>query len=122
MTNAAMVNPSWSPDGKQIVFTSVMQPTELRSSQRPGQQDIWTISIDGSKRRKLTDGTATNLAPCWAVNNRVYFISDRSGANAVWSVRADAPSAATADRKDLAEPKTDVTSAMSVEPGDGMTR
>ena len=39
-------------------------------------------------RQRLTDGNGTNLQPYWAKDNRVYFISDRGGVDAVWSVKA----------------------------------
>ncbi len=34
-----------------------------------------------------------NLGPCWAADNRIYFVSDRGGAECVWSAQdTDAPS------------------------------
>ena len=62
------------------------QPVESRT-----RQDIWTIDADGGNRQRLTDGNGTNLSPCWAADNRIYFISDRGGPECVWSVRTDGP-------------------------------
>ena len=84
--NAALVSPSWSSDGKHLAFVSIVEPAQTRNGKPQGQQDIWAIDADGSNRRRLTDGTATNLTPCWAVDNRVYFVSDRSGHESIWSL------------------------------------
>jgi TolB protein len=84
--NAALVSPSWSPDGKRLAFASIVEPGQTRNGKPQGQQDIWIIDADGSHRRRLTDGTATNLTPCWTVQNRVYFVSDRSGHECIWSL------------------------------------
>ncbi len=102
--NAAVVAPSWSPDGKRLTFATIAEPATAAAGSdggrrtrgvaaakpaRLGRQEIWTINADGSNRQRLTDGTGTNLTPWWATDNRVYFISDRGGAECVWSVRAD---------------------------------
>jgi TolB protein len=88
-TNAALVCPSWSPDGSKLAFASIVEPAQMRSGKPQGQQDIWVMeAADGNNRRRLTDGTATNLTPCWAVDNRVYFVSDRSGHECIWSLPA----------------------------------
>lgn len=103
-SNAAIVSPAWSPDGKRLVFATIIDPTR-QSARRKGEQDIWTVNADGTDRRRLTDGNGINLSPVWATDNRVYFISDRGGTESVWSVRpeiADVFTAAapTADNKE----------------------
>jgi TolB protein len=82
-SNAAVVSPNWSPDGSKLTFATILDPGKGDS----GQRDIWIINADGSGRQRLTDGIATNLSPWWSKDGRVYFISDRSGAECVWSVR-----------------------------------
>jgi Tol biopolymer transport system component len=84
--NSALVSPCWSPDGKRLAFASIVEPAQTRRGKPQGQQDIWIIDADGNRCRRLTDGAATNLTPCWAVRNRVYFISDRSGHECIWSL------------------------------------
>jgi Tol biopolymer transport system component len=103
-TNAAIVSPCWSPDGRRLAFATVLDPARAATSGRKGRpagkgaaaqvesrtrQDIWTIDADGGNRQRLTDGNGTNLSPCWAADNRIYFISDRGGAECVWSVHTD---------------------------------
>jgi TolB protein len=102
-SNAAIVSPAWSPDGKRLVFATIIDPTR-NAGRRKGEQDIWTINADGSDRRRLTDGNGVNLSPVWGVDNRVYFVSDRSGTESIWSVRPEIGQVFTA-----AAPKTQKT-------------
>jgi Tol biopolymer transport system component len=90
-SNAAIVSPGWSPDGKRLVFATIIDPSRNHGAvtHRRGEQDIWTVNADGSDRRRLTDGNGVNLSPVWGADNRVYFISDRGGTESVWSVRPD---------------------------------
>jgi Tol biopolymer transport system component len=100
-SNAAVVSPCWSPDGKRLVFATIPQSRSANVS--PAQpQDIWIASADGTNRQRLTHGDTTNLSPIWAVDNRIYFISDRSGHENVWSVHVDAGETATAAAEDTA--------------------
>lgn len=86
-SNAAIVSPTWNADGTRIAFATVMQPTHELARGARGRTDIWVVNADGTERQRLTDGTGTNLMPYWA-GDRVYFISDRGGAECVWSARA----------------------------------
>lgn len=87
--NAAIVSPCWSPDGNHLAFATIAQPSNSTGAKPLGQQDIWMVDCDGANRRRLTDGVGLNLAPCWAADNRIYFVSDRGGPETVWSVNAD---------------------------------
>jgi TolB protein len=87
-SNAAIVCPTWSPDGKHIAFATIAEPN-VKGPKMAGQQDIWAIDTDGSNRHRLTDGVGMNLAPCWSSSNRIFFVSDRTGAESIWSVRSD---------------------------------
>jgi Tol biopolymer transport system component len=101
-TNAAIVCPTWSPDGKQIAFATIAEPNNSTATKPLGQQDIWTINCDGTNRSRITDGLGLNLSPCWSTDNRIYFVSDRGGEECVWSARSDnpgqAPSKVAADK------------------------
>jgi TolB protein len=102
-SNAAIVCPSWSPDGKQIAFATIAEPNNSNGTKPAGQEDIWTITCDGSDRTRVTDGVGLNLGPFWAADNRIYFVSDRGGAECVWSARtgaADQPASKVADKND----------------------
>ena len=95
-SNAAVISPAWSPDGSRLVFTTILQPNRPDAAQSNGPQDVWLASADGSGRQRLTDGDSTNLSPVWAVDNRIYFVSDRSGHENIWSVHVEAAKTATA--------------------------
>lgn len=86
--NAAIINPSWSPDGQRIVFVTVVDP-DATTNHRPELSDIWVVNVDGSGRVRLTDGQFANYQPVWSTDGRVYFVSNRSGLDNVWAVAAD---------------------------------
>jgi len=92
-SNAAIISPSWSPDGRRLAFSTVVDPAQTVRGRPRGQQDVWIVDADGGNRHRLTDGTSTCLSPCWAMDNRVYFVSDRGGHENVWSVRTETPAA-----------------------------
>lgn len=87
-TNAAILSPTWSADGSRLAFATVMSPTQQIAPKSKGRTDIWVVNADGTERQRLTDGTGTNLMPYWS-GDRVFFVSDRGGAECIWSVRAD---------------------------------
>jgi TolB protein len=92
-TNAAVVAPTWSPDGKKLAFATVVDPTGGKGKM---QQDVWTINADGTNRQRITDGSGISVSPAWSTDNRVYFVSNRGGTDAIWSSRTDAREAMTA--------------------------
>jgi Tol biopolymer transport system component len=97
--NAAIVSPAWSPDGARLAFTTILDPNTPDTNQPTGCNDVWIVSADGTSRQRITNGFGLNLAPHWAPDNRLYFISDRSGQENIWSARVDParPGTATAD-------------------------
>ena len=98
-TNAAVVSPAWSPDGSKLAFGTIVDPARNVNGKPPGQQDVWTVNADGSNRRRVTDGAGSNTAPCWANDGRIYFVSDRSGTECIWSARGNPPATVTASQK-----------------------
>lgn len=87
-TNAAAITPDWSPDGKQIVFCTVIDP-DAQERTGPPQADIWLVNGDGTNRVRLTMGRFANIQPTWAGNGEIFFTSDRSGEGMenVWSIQ-----------------------------------
>lgn len=113
--DAALVTPTWSPDGKQLAYASVAR-TEVAT-----KTELWVVDADGSSRRKLTDGgvggpqaTGTAVSPAYAMNGRLFFISDRGGAESVWSVFPGSLTPAQASAEKPAEKTATAESA----PGD----
>lgn len=88
--NAAVITPDWSPDGKHIVFCTVIDP-KADESQGPAQADIWVMDAEGGNRTRLTDGKFSNLQPAWASSGSIYFVSDRGvdGIENVWAMKPD---------------------------------
>ncbi len=86
----ACINPSWSPDGRWIVFASVPAGANDTPSglARPRAAELWMADLNGSARIKLTGGPALALMPTWGPNERVFFVSNRSGLDNIWAVNA----------------------------------
>ena len=86
--NAAVITPEWSPDGRNIVFCTVLDPTA--DSPAGTRADIWICNADGSGRARLTQGRYGNLYPTWAADGSIYFVSNR-GVDAIENVYAIRP-------------------------------
>ena len=89
-TNAAIITPDWSPDGKHLVFCTVIDPSADEEN-RPSQADVWVIAADGTGRANLTRSRFANLQPVWAAQGTIFFVSNR-GKNVqenIWAVRPD---------------------------------
>jgi len=107
----ATVHPTWSPDGHRIAYASTVitpsdttRPTrkksktgnrsELGAETAPLIFDIWTMGADGRGPTRLTDGHTLNYAPTFGRDERIYFTTDRSGAENVWSILPGIPASA----------------------------
>lgn len=67
------VQPSVSPDGRKIVFTTVS-----RDNERGENYDLYIVDSDGKNKRRLTYHPSNDYAPKWAGDgNSIYFVSDR---------------------------------------------
>jgi TolB protein len=84
-SGTALINPSWSPDGRWIVYSEV-PVAEVNEESRPAWGTLWMISGEGEGKVRLTDGTGLALSPVWGANNRLFFVSDRSGTDNIWSL------------------------------------
>jgi TolB protein len=72
--------PAFSPDGSQIVFMS----------NRDGNPEIYSVNVDGTDMRRLTNHPAIDTSPTWSPNGQqVAFTSDRTGAPQIYAVGAD---------------------------------
>jgi len=69
------VQPTWSPNGKWIAFTSNRGDDGAKSNKE--NWDVWMIRRDGQHLTRLTFDSARDGAPAIGSNGRVYFHSDR---------------------------------------------
>lgn len=90
----AMILPAWSHDGNRIAFasTSVIPVVVDANAMNPTKQsdyaffDIWVTYADGRGKFRLTDGQTVNFAPAFDPSGRIYFTSNRSGNENIWSI------------------------------------
>lgn len=86
---AAVINPSWSPDGAYVAVSTIFNPGDTPVGVRPEFADIWILKADGSTRTNLTNGWFVNLMPTWGPDNQVYFVSDRNGYHNIWEIGSE---------------------------------
>jgi len=71
--------PRFSPDGQSVVF----------SLEQGGNSDIFTVRLDGSGLRRLTDAPSIETAPSYSPDgSRIVFESDRSGTQQLYVMPA----------------------------------
>lgn len=84
-TGNALINPSWSPDGKWIVYAQVSMAQA--SNATPESSSLWMTSTQGEGTVRLTTGHGVALSPVWSKNEQLFFVSNRDGVDNVWSMR-----------------------------------
>jgi len=68
---------AWSPDGKQVAFTT----------DRRGTYDVYLMNADGGRQRPLLTGPAYDWSPSWSPDaKRLAFVSDRDGLPQIYSL------------------------------------
>jgi Tol biopolymer transport system component len=70
-------NPSWSPDGSEIVFTAQGSP-QASATQVSSNEDLWMMNADGSNQHRITnDGTCNESEARIAPNGKMMvFLTD----------------------------------------------
>jgi serine/threonine protein kinase len=79
--NVDALQPSYSPDGRFIVFWG---------NDEQFQRDLWTVPADGGEAVRLTDDDALDWNPIWSPDGSfIYFCSNRNGAAGIWRLAVD---------------------------------
>lgn len=111
--DAALINPTWAPDGFRIAYSAVPNPEQWTGSgadARPPAAGIRMVGIDGRGEVPLTSGNAIDLMPTWSARGQVFFVSTRSGAENLWALdiapavlAADGPAISTLPQQPYAQ-------------------
>src|SRR3989442_1436057 len=73
-----LTTPSWSPDGKRLVFTGY----------DGGLSDLFIVNADGSDLHRLTNDKYADLEPSWSPDGKtIAFVTDRSPARDCGAVK-----------------------------------
>ncbi len=96
-------SPRWSPDGQTIVFDRNID----------GNTDIFTIRVNGTALRQLTNDKAVENMPSWSADGQwVYFGSYKTAVSRIYRIPAEGGEA---------EPVTMSLGCESIESADGRT-
>lgn len=95
--NKAFINPTWSPDGQWICFAEIPSAgaaatnegmTGKTSSRLPAIASLWMVGADGTGKVNLVGGNGASLMPAWGSDGTIYFVSNRGGAENIWSLNS----------------------------------
>ncbi len=76
---AADTEPTWSPDGSRIAFTTF----------RDGDAEICVMNADGTGQVLVTENAASDTSPAWSPDGRIAFVSDRDGNEEIYVMDPD---------------------------------
>lgn len=91
--NYACITPSWSSDASMIAYCTVgknLYDSETNTNTLvpdAAGEDVWVIDVNGRNNYRVTGGDAADFSPSWSSDGRLYYCSDRSYIDNIWSVR-----------------------------------
>jgi TolB protein len=94
----AFINPTWSPDGQWICYAEIPSVgnetasngarSGTTTSRLPSMASLWMIGADGTGKVSLVGGNGASLMPTWSSDGSIYFVSNRGGAENIWSLNS----------------------------------
>jgi TolB protein len=80
LTYSVNDDPFPSPDGKRLVYDSVVQ----------GKYQLFVMDMDGKNQRQITHDPANHETPSWSPDgSKIAFVSDRNGHSVIYVMNAD---------------------------------
>jgi hypothetical protein len=79
LDHGAVATPDLSFDGKTVVFAWTANAAHRWVWSQDTAWHLFTINVDGSNLRQLSDGAEGDFDPCWLPDGRIAFISERRG-------------------------------------------
>jgi tricorn protease len=71
---------SYSPDDTKIAYNRVFREFRTWKNYRGGMaDDIWIFDLKTGALENITNNEAQDIFPMWAPNNKIYFVSERTG-------------------------------------------
>jgi len=89
-SQASVINAGWKLDGSlRSVDIHPGGRTAVITVSRNGREDLWTLNLDGSALRQLTDDEFFDKRPLWlGTGDRIVFQSNRGGQIDLWQIDA----------------------------------
>lgn len=82
-------NPTYSPDKKFIAFVRGTCKIEREDYRGPANRNLWLYNTQNDRYIQLTTFEGNEFMPVWAGNNRILFISPKSGKYNIWQLEID---------------------------------